>query len=281
MVGIAALAGLGGGVLAPRPERAAVRAAAAPPPPAHALDPRIEALLHRVAALEVRPPASAAPTPASAEKKVAPAPPHEEETEPVRSEPDAADAVVALIEQLVARQPYSHERSERFFEHLSRRHGDIDGAIRRLRAAIVRDPKNAQLHAALGTALAAKTAFATPPGPEQGTVWDEAEAAFKQAIELDPDHWEARYALAFGDSMAPEFVGLRPRAIERFEELMDLQERGAPSDDHVLVYARLGTLYKDAGNTAKAREVWRRGLARFPASQELEQSLKLLGEEPR
>ena len=35
--------------------------------------------------------------------------------------------------------------------------------------------------------------------------------------------WEARYSLAFGDSMAPEFVGLRPKVIEQFEELMAIQ----------------------------------------------------------
>lgn len=205
-------------------------------------------------------------------------------TEPPRGNDDKPDAarvetrgpVITLVDEFRT-EPYTHRRSQQFFNHLARRHAAIGPAIAQLRKAIARDPTNPNLHAALGTALSAKTAFETPPGPEQGTVWAEAEKSFQKAIELDPNQWEARYSLAFGDSMAPEFVGLRPRAIKRFEDLVEIQERQPPAEDHVLAYVRLGTLYKDAGNTEKARAVWQRGLERHPENEALTQALALLG----
>ena len=45
------------------------------------------------------------------------------------------------------------------------------------------------------------------------------------------------------------------------------------------MYARLGTLYKDAGNAKKAREVWERGRERFPEDKTLTAALELIGKE--
>ena len=101
-------------------------------------------------------------------------------------------------------------------------------------------------------------------GPQQGLVWAKASESYDKAIELDPGHWQARFGKAFGISMAPEFLGVRPVAIKQFEELLAIQEQGAPEPHHAQTYFRLGTLYKDAGNTAKAREIWDRGLRLFP-----------------
>ena len=39
---------------------------------------------------------------------------------------------------------------------------------------------------------------------------------------------------------------------------------------------RLGTLLKDAGNAKRAREVWQRGLDRFPDEQRLSEALALV-----
>jgi len=277
----AGAAGLGGGLLAGTLESDAAPAVA----PAETRDPvaraRLRALEERLAREleEVRSDGAVAPRPGKRPRGGAPAAGRAAEPEAVGTEA-AGDPVAALLGELATR-PYTHRRSERLFEHLARRHGAIDGTIARLREALEEDPENAELHAALGTALAAKTAFATPPGPEQGEVWREAEKSFLAAIEREPEHWEARYSLAFGDSMAPEFVGLRPRAIRRFEELMEIQEHGAPADEHSLVYLRLGTLLKDAGNVGRARAVWERGRERHPENGDLERALRLLGEEGR
>jgi TolA-binding protein len=78
--------------------------------------------------------------------------------------------------------------------------------------------------------------------------------------------------------MAPEFVGLRPRAIRQFEELVEIQEKQPKAPEHVEVYLRLGTLLKDAGNVKKARETWQRGLDRFPDDRRPVDALALVEE---
>jgi tetratricopeptide (TPR) repeat protein len=275
VVVLAAVAGLGGGLLAqtlqpePQPPRREVARRADP------MREQVEALSRelngKLAQLEQR----VAALPAARAGARAPVTGAEATAKTVEAKP----APVARLVGELAREPYTHARSETFMEHLASHHHAIASAIERIEAAIAKDPENADLHAALGTALSAKVAFATPRGPQQGVVWAQAEKAFRRAIELDDNHWEARYSLAFGDSMAPEFVGLRPRAIERFEKLMEIQELQAPSEEHALVYMRLGTLYKDAGNAKKARDAWERGRERFPKHAGIAEALALITED--
>jgi tetratricopeptide (TPR) repeat protein len=176
-------------------------------------------------------------------------------------------------------RPLTHDRADAFFQRLAATPGEIEDSISRLLDAIRDDPRNADLYCALATAYGAKAAFDTPPGPRQGLVWAKAGRAYGEAIRLDPEHWQARYGKAFGESMAPEFLGLRPRAIRQFEELMEIQERRASAAEHVLVYLRLGTLYKDAGNLEKARETWERGRVRFPDDERLGEVLELIAQD--
>ena len=49
--------------------------------------------------------------------------------------------------------------------------------------------------------------------------------------------------------------------------------------DHVLVFVRLGALYKSAGNKKRARAVWEQGRLRFPDEKQLEDALEMIGEE--
>jgi tetratricopeptide (TPR) repeat protein len=156
--------------------------------------------------------------------------------------------------------------------------GRIDGLVASIRAAIARDPENADLRCALATALNSKAIFGMTPGPEQWKVFGEASESYKEAIRLDPGHWQARFGKANGESMAPEFVGLRPQAIRQFEELMKIQESRAPAEEQALVYRRLGSLYRDAGNTVKARQIWERGRKRHPQDEGLKEALDILGE---
>jgi tetratricopeptide (TPR) repeat protein len=154
----------------------------------------------------------------------------------------------------------------------------IDGLLASIRAAIVKDPENADLHCALATALSAKAVYDMPMGPEQWAVFGEASESHKEAIRLDSGHWQARFGKANGESRAPEFVGLRPQAIRQFEELMKIQESRAPAQEHVQVYRRLGSLYRDAGNTEKARQIWERGRQRHPQDEDLKEALDILGQ---
>ncbi len=275
---LAVAAGAGGGMLArivegaPPPSRSNRPAAAAGAP-----DVPLTEILDRLAALEAR-----ARGPRDV-RDIERAPDAVEKTVAVAKEPPAPEAPSDPAKEGdplagVLGRTFGYGESETLFGRLARDHGAIGDVIARLEAEIAKNPRNADLHAALATAYAAKTAFDTPPGPEQGTVWEKAERAYDEAIRLDPGHWQARYGKAFGDSMAPEFVGLRPRAIRQFEELMEIQERKPAAPEHVEVYLRLGTLLKDAGNVRRARGVWQRGLDRFAGNARLAEALALVEE---
>lgn len=276
MVLLASAAGAAGGIL--------VRAIDGEEAPARAAHERVPApdldrILNRLAALEARggvrahDGASAAGDDATAVERRAEPKAHEE----AKVAPPAPGAPPDPLAGTLGR-PFGYRESEVLFERLARDRSSIADVIRRLEKEIAANPRNADLHVALATAYGAKTAFDTPPGPEQGTVWAKAELAYDEAIRLDPAHWQARYGKAFGDSMAPEFVGLRPRAIRQFEELVEIQEKQPKAPEHVEVYMRLGTLHKDAGNVKKAREIWQRGLERFPDDERLVEALSLAEE---
>jgi tetratricopeptide (TPR) repeat protein len=172
-------------------------------------------------------------------------------------------------------QPFGATSASRLFNRLIQNPDRFDATVDRLRKEIEKDPKNAELHVALATALLSRIA-SMAPSPQQGMLWMEASASYDKAIELEPNHWQARYGKAFGTSMAPEFVGMRPEAIRQFEELVAIQETQALAPEHAQVYYRLGTLYKDAGNPAKAREIWAKGRKLFPDNVSMKEAMELL-----
>jgi tetratricopeptide (TPR) repeat protein len=186
-------------------------------------------------------------------------------------DPVAEAAVTELVAKLKTLH-VGHMEAQRLHMWLATNPERIPAVIRSLESAITNDPKNADLRVSLATVYVALLSTA-PPGPRQAPLWGKASASYDAAMEINPDHWQARYGKAFALSMAPEFIGLRPEAIRQFEVLLERQERLAPEPDHVETYLRLGTLYKDAGNTDKARELWERGLRLFPEDARLKGTL--------
>ena len=150
--------------------------------------------------------------------------------------------------------------------------------IAALEKAIAADPSNPDLYTALASAHVSKLAAGLADGPAAGPVYAKAIQAYDKAIELNPEHWDARYYKAFTTSMAPEVVGLRPMSIRLFEDLVQRQEALPKQDDFRRTYMRLGTLYKDAGNTEKAKALWTRGLERFPDDSAIRAALDVLEE---
>ena len=269
---VAAAAGFGGGWVAQAVAEPAPRPRAASTTPTTGVAAATE-LRQRIVVLEER----GARRRAESERVETPVRRARREEESV-IEIEKSEEESSLLARVLGRT-FGRAQSDEMYRTLGVNHGDIEATIAELRRALAKNPDDADLHCALATALGAKTAFITPRGPEQGVVWDEAKKSFKEAQRLDPNHWEARYSLAFGDSMAPEFVGLRPKVIEQFHELIEIQEAGNPEEFHALAYMRLGTMYKQAGNMKKARAVWKRGLERHGEDRQLRDALAIAAED--
>ncbi|MHC4971947.1 MAG: tetratricopeptide repeat protein [Planctomycetota bacterium] len=186
----------------------------------------------------------------------------------------AAKRTPQEVVQALLGKPFGPNESNRLFWWLSRNKDKIADVIKDLEKQIAENPNDPHLHVALATAWTAELTN-KPPGPQQGILWGKVGAAYDAALALDPNHWQARFGKAFGTSMAPEFLGLRPEAIRQFEKLKEIQSARAPEPHHAQVYFRLGTLYKDAGNAEKARAVWAEGLKLFPDNEELKGTLEV------
>ncbi len=108
---------------------------------------------------------------------------------------------------------------------------------------------------------------------EQGALSARATTILREALELDPTHWGARYTLALNFYYSPEFLGLTRDAIREFETL--IEQQGTRTDDPQMAgpFAYLGDLYLREKRTEAAHEVWRRGAQLFPADDQLRRRL--------
>jgi len=187
----------------------------------------------------------------------------------------AAGRTPAQIVAALKGKPFRHAEHDRFFNWMTLHKEQIKDVIAALEKEVAQNPQDADLQVALATAYVADLANNVPQGsPQQGIIWMQADKAYSKALEINPDHWQARFSRAFGWSMAPEFLGLRPKAIADFEELLNRQQH-LPLEPHFAqTYFRLGTLYKDTGNAEKAQEIWHEGLRLFPDNEVLKGTLE-------
>jgi len=270
------LGGLLAGVLRPEPAPARV----APPsdrPPGPTLD---EAGAERIAMKVVEQFMKDRPPQAERTASGTAAPPRGAEGEgpgegTKEAAPEAPDTSVEEVIRGLKGKHLTPDDTNRLFSFLSLHKDRIQDVVTAIQKEIAADPTNPELQVALATAYVADLMNNTVPGPQQGLLWMKASAAYDAAIKLDPEHWTARFGKAFGTSMAPEFLGMRPQAIHQFEELLEIQKRKAPEPYFASTYFRLGTLYKDAGNVEKAREIWNAGLALFPDNEELKGTIEV------
>ncbi len=249
-------------------------------PPARAAPGMDEAAVQKLVATEVdrRLAESSAPGTAAPERGAAPRAregvgPGEGDVEGEDAPSSPEQSVEDLVRGLKGRKLVPND-TDRLFQWLTNHPDKIASVITAIQKEIAADPTNPELQVALATAYVAELWNNTADGPQRGIVWMKASAAYEAAIKLEPEHWTARFGKAFGESMAPEFLGMRPAAIRQFEELLEIQKRKAPEPHYAETYFRLGTLYKDAGNVEKARELWSEGLRLFPDNEELKGTIE-------
>ncbi|MEM7305091.1 MAG: hypothetical protein AAF682_00405 [Planctomycetota bacterium] len=116
------------------------------------------------------------------------------------------------------------------------------------------------------------------PWNKDGNWWVDSNDAYGRVLDLDPQHWEARYNKARNMSFWPAAYGGQAEAIKHFEILIDQQESGAPADRYARTYLWLGNLYAQQGNASLANDVWNRGLQLYPGDSSLAEKLALLGD---
>jgi tetratricopeptide (TPR) repeat protein len=234
--------------------------------------PDYEALLRRVEVLER--PVADAPSPVTVEVPERSSPMPEtaagEEPDAQALPEDVREAVRAL-----RGKPIGPREANAIFAWLAGHKEKIPEVIKALEEEVAAHPEDPHLRVALATAYVGELWFLTPNGPRQGAVWGKAAAQYDAAIELDPEHWQARFGKAFGTTFIPPQFGQQPYAIRQFEEILVLQERGGPEPHFVNTYRQLGSLYKDMGNAEKAREIWTRGLKLFPDDSHLRDALEV------
>ncbi|HEX6811065.1 MAG TPA: hypothetical protein VF384_05515 [Planctomycetota bacterium] len=95
-----------------------------------------------------------------------------------------------------------------------------------------------------------------------------ADGVFDKVLELDENHWEARFTKAVSYTFWPDFLGKKPSAISHFETLVAQQEKLPVEDHQAETYLYLGNLLEQR-DPARAKEMWLKGARRHPNHKEL------------
>ncbi len=64
--------------------------------------------------------------------------------------------------------------------------------------------------------------LAAASGPEKGLWGNKALKRWQAVLEMDPNHWDARYSLAFSMSQYPDFMNMTGEAIAEYERVLEL-----------------------------------------------------------
>jgi tetratricopeptide (TPR) repeat protein len=143
--------------------------------------------------------------------------------------------------------------------------GDVDGAVRALRAAVEAEPRYVDAHYTLGAILKARRD------------WAGAQKALRTAIALRPDLPAAHYALGQVLQLAGDESGGR----DQLAESEALRQRAA-REHEALTWTSVGIAKAETGDLAGALEHFRRATAAFeayaPAHYQMGLALQRLGQ---
>ena len=143
--------------------------------------------------------------------------------------------------------------------------GLMEALIAELEDQTEMDPSNPDLRNRLGQSYL-QQGFLSGVGPSSMEWFQKADGAFDATLELDGEHWEARFNKAVSLSNWPAFLGKSNEAIQQFEILIDQQENRSPRPGYDQTYFFLGNMYAENGQNEKAQAVWNQGAILFPNS---------------
>jgi len=95
-----------------------------------------------------------------------------------------------------------------------------------------------------------------------------ADKQFDKVLEIDNQHWEARFTKAVSYTFWPKFLGKNKEAINHFETLIAQQESLPVENHHAQTYLYLGNMLADE-DPERARQIWQQGATRHPNNTEL------------
>jgi len=153
--------------------------------------------------------------------------------------------------------------------------GMTDALVAEFEARVERDPTNPDLRVELGGAYLQKIFELGTSGPMTGVWATKADKAFDSALELDSQHWDARFDKAVSLSFWPPIFGKQKEAIHHFEKLVDQQAVQTQEPKFASTHLLLGNMYQQAGDMGKAVAAWKVGLAQFPGNEALQKQLAL------
>ncbi len=150
---------------------------------------------------------------------------------------------------------------------LSWEQDELDGLLKHARLAVHKNKRDADAQAVYAGLLSIKT-FYTASYDQAYVLWTRAERTFGRALNLDPDHWEARLGKAVLYLYAEDADLLR-RAGRMLEQVLDLQATGSAEAKHAKTFLYLGEFFRLSGQESRAEAVWSQGAAKFPEDREL------------
>lgn len=151
--------------------------------------------------------------------------------------------------------------------------GKLDDLVALFEERARANPDLPQAQMDLGNAYLQKL-MAMTPGPQSGVVATQAEDAFTRVLEIDPNHWGARFTRAMSFTFWPDFVSKKQQAIDEFELLIGQQEQLPSQPHYAQTYLFLGNLYEQRGELQKAADIWSKGLRFFPDDSDLRAKVK-------
>ena len=185
--------------------------------------------------------------------------------------PEAFDVATALARLIDPSTGW--DESEQLWKR-AREAGRVEDLVKAFEARALAEPNNPQAHSELGEAYG-QMAAVNGNSPEAATWAIKADRSYDKALELDQNHWEARFNKAISLSFWPPVFGKGGEAVRQFETLLSQQRTAPAAPEHAYTYYFLGNLYSQQGNQEKAREIWNQGALLFPGNKELAGQLKV------
>ncbi len=158
----------------------------------------------------------------------------------------------------------SGERTSESIWAAAKASGRVDELIEQFKQHVTENPNDPDAQVMLGDAYLQKL-VGLEPGPEMGALSNLSDKAYDEALDINPQHWDARFNKAVSYTFWPKFMGKTGDAMQHFNTLIEQQEAaGAMESKHANTYFFLANLYDEQGRGDEAKSLRGRAKQRFP-----------------